>query len=86
MPTPEVERALALGAARSRAAVDRPDELARIHPRGRVLRDTDGQGHPLVAWFRALPPERRKVVIGIGLFLLFDLIAGLAAVTMGTHF
>ena len=30
--------------------------------------------------------RHRRLIIGIGLFLLFDLVALIAATTMGTHF
>jgi len=43
-------------------------------------------GEWLQAWGRDFVQRRRKLLIGLGLFLLFDLIAGIAAVTMGTHF
>jgi hypothetical protein len=84
MPTPEVERALAEGAARSRAAAgaERPGLRVRRIPAA-------APGVPagrLAAWYASLPPVRRKLLVGLLLFLLFDLIAGLAAVTMGTHF
>ncbi len=76
MPTPDVARALADGAARSRAAASRNGApAAPVRP-----------AWSPAAWFAGLPARRRKLIIGIGLFLLFDLIAGLAAVTMGTHF
>ena len=71
------------GRERSRAALRRGPLPGAAPSRNEVLR-----AHVvwLAAWARDLPPRRRKLLIGIGLFLHFDLIAGIAAVTMGTHF
>jgi hypothetical protein len=68
MSESEIERALALGAARSAEAAGAPPVAER--------------GTPLPSFWA----RRRRLIIVITLFLLFDLLVGFVAVTMGTHF
>lgn len=79
----EFERAMAEGAQRSRAA-RRGEPLPEGAPSRLAVWGAHG------GWLRTraldLWQRRKPLIIGIGLFLLFDLIAALAAVTMGTHF
>lgn len=83
MPHDEFDRALAEGAARSRAA-----HRGGPPPQGPPSRRARWNAHG--GWFRTRARDiwerRKRFIIGLGLFLLFDLIAALAAVTMGTHF
>jgi hypothetical protein len=79
----EFERALADGAARSRAAAGREAEERGVAPRVEVWR---AHGGWLRTRLRDLWVRRRRLIIGLGLFLLFDLLAAVAAATMGTHF
>jgi len=85
VPTPEVERALTEGAARSRAAAAGRGAPALARPAG-VPAAPAPLPDRLAAWYRSLPPRRRAWLAGLGLFLLLDLIAGLAAAASNGHF
>lgn len=83
VPKSEFERALAEGTQRSRDAAAGVPAAAYVPPRVALWA---AHGGWLRTRARDLWERRKRLIIGLGLFLLFDLIAALAAVTMGTHF